>query len=193
MKQYEYLDKEVFCKKTGLIGKVVSENDVMVIVELQGIRKATTKLSFDSRYTLVPEDNQDGTPKTSKTRPFILLDKRPIKGEKGIGAELRTKFLAILKEYGDIVFYTKRNAKKKLDTIKCNGFVTFELYETSRRLTIFCHPNSLSPKTKSLVNDIVPKSWGWSLRAKYIVCETSHIALMRMIIADGVYYRTKKD
>lgn len=186
---------EVYDRRKGITGVILGEDDTVVVVECGSVRKAVSRQYFEKHYTIVPQDKDEQVEElAAPSEPEQEKDERGIPlGEYGIGDRLRVKFLGIVKDTADQKLDILYDAKNKKDIVKYNGRNVFECWISQRRYTVMCHPDSLTVSNLKRATEVVPKSWGWSLRAKYVFTDITEWPLMKTIIVDGLYYRQKKE
>lgn len=174
----DLLHAEVYNKKVGATGKVVTVSPDMISVEFnqngEKVVVDVTHGTFKRWYNVIAKVDEDEL-------------------EPSDGLLLRNRFMHILKsEFGEGIEVLYK-PKKRVEIVKYNGISIFEVSYTKRTLNVLCHPNSLAPQNKKLVYRIFPKEWNWSLRAKFVFTSLSEQTLMRSIIVDGIYYRKNKN
>lgn len=214
MKQ-NYVDLEVFNKRNGTTGTVVSQDETTISVKCGDAIKAVTESTFLRWYTIVPQDkpvekekakepetvpmpgtqDHDGREKASgRKEDTDEKDKKVLpSGDSGIGEQIRDKFLSIVKEQSNQHLDITYNEKNHRDIIKYNGRNVFECTTAKRRLNVLCHPKSLTPDNLKRATEIFPKEWGWSLNAKFVFTDLTQIPLMKTIIVDGLFYRQREE
>lgn len=197
-----FMNLEVFNKRDGTIGTVVGEDEVTISIQILDNIKAVTRKTFMRWYTVVPQEqvtedvveNDITDEQKPSTDNYVAPKEDSIpSGEPGIGDVLRSKFLSIVKDQANQELETFYYPKEKKDVIRYNGRNVFECTTASRRFNVYCHPLSLTPMNLRRASKIHDKSWGWSLRAKYIFTTEAQWPLMKTIIVDGLYYRQKAD
>lgn len=171
----DLLYAEVFNRKEGISGKVISVNPDFLSIEFDNKGEKETQAvsyaTFKRWYNIVSKPEEEDLVPTS-------------------GDILRTSFMKILNnEFGSEEIEIFYNDKKKLEIVKYNGRNIFEITATKDTLNVMCHPNSLTAVNMSKAYKTFPKEWNWSLRTKFIFRSASETPLMRSIIADGIYYR----
>lgn len=209
MKQ-SYVDLEVFNKRNGTIGTVVSQDETTISIKCGDTIKAVTESTFLRWYTIVPQDKLVEKEKEPETVPMPGTQdqdwgekasgnkENPEKkilpaGVPGIGDQLREKFLFLVKEQANQSLDITYNEKSKQDIIKYNGRNVFECTTAKRRFNVMCHPNSLTPDNLKRAERIFPKEWGWSMRARFIFTDLAQWPLMKTIIVDGLFYRQREE
>lgn len=198
------LDLEVFCKRDGTRGIVVAEGNNTLTIQTNGVNKVVTEGTFKRWYTIVPQDKEENplvpmpgteTPDWgekqwgNKEEPN---NKRPA-GEVGVGLELRSKFIEIVKDYANESLDFTYDEKNNRDIIKYNGKNVFECTTARRRFNVLCHAKALTPDNLKRADKVYPKEWSWVLNVKFVFTETSQVPLMRSIITDSLFYRRKPD
>lgn len=209
MKQ-SYVDLEVFNKRNGTTGTVVSQDETTISIKCGDAIKAITESTFSRWYTIVPQDKPVEKEKEPETVPVPRTQDRDW-GEKasgnkenpekkilpasvpGIGDQLREKFLFLVKEQANQSLDITYNEKSKQDIIKYNGRNVFECTTAKGRFNVMCHPNSLTPDNLKRAERIFPKEWGWSMRARFIFTDLAQWPLMKTIIVDGLFYRQREE
>ena len=214
MKQ-NYVDLEVFNKRNGTTGTVVSQDETTISVKCGDAIKAVTESTFLRWYTIVPQDkpvekekakepetvpmpgtqDQDWREKASGRKEDTDEEDKKVlpSGDSGIGEQIRDKFLSIVKEQSNQHLDITYNEKNHRDIIKYNGRNVFECTTAKRRLNVLCHPKSLTPDNLKRATEIFPREWGWSLNAKFVFTELTQIPLMKTIIVDGLFYRQREE
>lgn len=194
------IGSEVFNKRNGAFGVVISQDETTITVQdREGVEKSLSHSTFKrwwqvtpSAEPFTPEENAavDAERTQGKAAQVNATDKKgnPM-GEKGVGVQLRDKFVSLVKELGVDGVEIFHNDKNHSDIIKFNGKNVFECAFASRRFSVLCHPESLTPDNKKRAIKIFPKEWGWSLRAKFVFTELTQWPLMKSIISDGLFYR----
>jgi len=216
MKQ-NYVNLEVFNKRDGTIGTIISQNGTTLSIKAGSIIKEVTESSFLRWYTIVPQDSpvDKETNKESKTTVMpetpdqgceenttekkteegvVKKDNRTFSsGEQGIGDKLRDRFLTLVKEQANQNLDISYNEKSKQDIIKYNGRNVFECTTAKRRFNVMCHPDSLTHDNLKRAEKVFPKEWGWSLRAKFVFTDVGQWLTMKTIIVDGLFYRQREE
>ena len=216
MKQ-SYLNLEVFNKRDGTTGTVVSQDETTISIKSGDAIKAVTESTFLRWYTIVPQD-KPAEKETSKEPQLVPMpgtqdqdwgkkasgkkeksdeteeeDKKTLPaGSPGIGNELRDKFLSLVKEQANQHLDTTYDEKNHRDIIKYNGRNVFECTTAKRRFNVLCHPKSLTADNFKRANEVFPKEWGWSLNAKFVFTDINQWPLMKTIIVDGLFYRQRE-
>lgn len=217
MKQ-NYVHLEVFNKRNGTTGTVVSQDETTISIKSGDAIKAVTENTFLRWYTIVPQD-KSAEKETSKEPEMVPMsgtqdqdwgdkasgkkeesekeaeedDKKVFPaGNPGIGDELREKFLALVKDQANQHLDTTYDEKNHRDIIKYNGRNVFECTTAKRRFNVLCHPKSLTPDNLKRATEIFPKEWGWSLNAKFVFTDINQWPLMKTIIVDGLFYRQRE-
>lgn len=198
------LNLEVFCKRDGTRGTVVAEGNNTLTIQTNGVNKVVTEGTFKRWYTIVPQDveenplvpmpgteSPDWGEKHRRGEP-VSKTERPV-GEVGVGLELRTKFIQIVKDYANQNLDFTYDEKNKRDIIKYNGKNVFECTTARRRFNVLCHAKALTPDNLKRAAKVYPKEWSWVLNVKFVFTETSQVPLMRSIITDSLFYRQKQD
>ena len=211
MSKGSLMGKSVYNKRTGLMGNVVGEDGLTLMIDTQGIIKSVTRGTFTRWFTVVEDDPKEETvskepesapvdesPKTdevtdSPPSPAAKAPRNTPSGEKGVGEALCEKFLYLLKDMANQDLDITFKQEGKYIVVKYNGKNVFELSVANRRLSVFSHPNSLTPTNKSLVTKMFPKEGGWFLRAKFVFTSLDEVPLMKSIITDGLFYRQIKE
>lgn len=195
--------KSVFDKRSGLMGKVLSEDSLTLGIEVNGVNKTVTHTTFKRWYRVI-EDETSTTPVNEKTdAPIDKSSKVDIEkpkvsrcnpsGEKGVGEQLCQKFLYYIKDMANQDLDITTIKKGKYLVIKYNGKNAFECAIANRRISVFCHPKSLTPYNLQRVTRMFPNKNGWYLCAKYVFTSLDESPLMKSIITDGLYYRRNKE
>lgn len=171
-------------KKTKSVDEVVYADSSVVIVSHQGVEKAFTHPTFLKNYEPVSNVPEVPTPEPTQDIDEAVQDVFAI----------RNRFLSIVRVSTpeEDVVEIFNNPTKKMDTIKLNGKGIFKIYYTKNLYKVYCHPKSLTPETRAKATFECPRSWGWVLSCRYDFSSTSQSALMRSIIYDGIYYRSKR-
>ena len=195
---------EVFCKRTGTRGIVVAEDKDILTIQTDGVNKTVTESTFKRWYTIVPQDKEENTmvPMPGTETPDwgekhwgeqdTSNDKLP-SGEYGIGAELRAKFIQMVKNGANQSLDFTYDEKNCRDIIKYNGKNVFECTTARRRFNVLCHSKALTPDNLRRADKVFPKDWGWVLNVKFIFTDASQVPLMRSIITDSLYYRREEN
>ena len=221
MKQ-SYVNLEVFNKRNGTTGTVVSQDETTISIKSGDAIKAVTESTFLRWYTIVPQD-KPAEKETSKEPEMVPMpvpgtqdqdwgekaagkkeekkeekktdeeDKSLSAGSPGVGEQLREKFLALVKEQANQHLDTTYDEKNHRDIVKYNGRNVFECTTAKRRFNVLCHPKSLTADNFKRANEVFPKEWGWSLSAKFVFTDMTQIPLMKTIIADGLFYRQREE
>ena len=200
MKQ-NYVNLEVFNKRDGTIGTVVSQDETTILIKSGDAIKAVTENTFLRWYTIVPQDKpveketikEPEKEEKKEKKKTDRKDKSLPAGEPGVGELLREKFLFLVKEQANQHLDITYDEKNNRDIIKYNGWNVFECTTAKRRFTVLCHPKSLTPDNYKRADRVFPKEWGWSLRAKFVFTDITQIPLMKTIIVDGLFYRQKEE
>lgn len=217
MKQ-NYVDLEVFNKRNGTKGTVVSQDETTISIKTGETIKAVTESTFTRWYTIVPQDKpvekskepdavpitgtQDQNVSEKESGKKEVLEKKDDEeedkkilpaGNPGIGDELREKFLSLVKEQANQHLDITYDEKNHRDIIKYNGRNVFECTTAKRRFNVLCHPRSLTPDNLKRVTEVFPKEWGWSLNAKFVFTDINQWPLMKTIIVDGLFYRQREE
>lgn len=205
MKQ-NYVDLEVFNKRNGTTGTVVSQDETTISVKCGDAIKAVTESTFLRWYTIVPQDStkehdtvpiptpQDADQKKNESVKKENPEKKILSaGVPGIGDQLREKFLSLVKDQANQSLDITYNEKSKQDIIKYNGRNVFECTTAKRRFNVMCHPDSLTPDNLKRAERVFPKEWGWSMRARFIFTDLAQWPMMKTIIADGLFYRQREE
>ena len=217
MKQ-NYVDLEVFNKRNGTTGTVVSQDETTISIKCGDAIKAVTESTFLRWYTIVPQDKpvekekakepetvpMPGTQDSDWREKASGRKEKPEKkeseskkalpsGAPGVGDQLRDKFLFLVKEQANQHLDITYDEKKHLDTIRYNGRNVFECFTAKRRFSVFCHPNSLTSDNLKRVEKLFPKEWGWALRARFVFTDINQWPLMKTIIVDGLFYRQREE
>jgi hypothetical protein len=220
MKQ-SYVNLEVFNKRNGTIGIVVSQDETTISIKSGDAIKAVTESSFLRWYTIVPQD-KPAEKETSKEPEMVSMpgtqdqdwgerasgkkDKPEKKeseedenkkvlpaGAPGIGDQLRDKFLSLVKQQANQHLDITYDEKNHRDIVKYNGRNVFECTTAKRRFNVLCHPKSLTADNFKRANKVFPKEWGWSLSAKFVFTDINQWPLMKTIIVDGLFYRQREE
>lgn len=192
------LNLEVFCKRDGTRGIVVAEGNNTLTIKTDIANKVVTEGTFKRWYTIVPQDKEEDstvtTPgaETSQAGKTKLESTRP-SGEVGIGLDLRSKFIEIVKDYANQSLDFTYDEKNNRDIIKYNGRNVFECTTARRRFNVLCHSKALTPDNVKRADKVYPKEWGWVLNVKFVFTDMSQVPLMRSIITDSLFYRRKED
>jgi hypothetical protein len=200
MKQ-NYVNLEVFNKRNGTIGTVVSQDETTILIKSGDAIKAVTENTFLRWYTIVPQDKpaeketikEPEKEEKKEKKKTDGKDKSLPAGAPGVGELLREKFLFLVKEQANQHLDITYDEKNNRDIIKYNGWNVFECTTAKRRFNVFCHPKSLTPDNFKRADKVFPKEWGWSLRAKFVFTDITQIPLMKTIIVDGLFYRQKEE
>lgn len=203
MKQ-NYVDLEVFNKRNGTTGTVVSQDETTISIKCGDAIKAVTESTFLRWYTIVPQDKPVEKEKEPKMVPMPgtqdpdwgekASGKKVLpSGDPGIGEQLRDKFLSIVKEQSNQHLDITYDEKNHKDIIKYNGRNVFECTTAKRRFNVLCHPKSLTPDNLKRATEIFPKEWGWSLNVKFVFTDINQWPLMKTIIVDGLFYRQREE
>lgn len=201
---------EVFCKRNGLRGTVVADSNGVITIQTNGANKAVTETTFKRWYTIVPQDREEANPlipmpgteasdwgsdSESSDESSELIDsatKTTSSGEAGVGLELRTKFIELVKRGANQSLDFTYDEKNNRDIIKYNGKNVFECTTARRRFNVLCHHKALTPDNLKRADRVFPKEWGWVLNVKFVFTDMSQVPLMRSIITDSLYYRQKE-
>lgn len=193
---------EVFCKRNGLRGTVVADSNGVITIQTNGVNKAVTETTFKRWYTIVPQDNveKDDMPPSHIAESDSAEDnesdadtaKTAPSGEVGVGLELRTKFIELVKRGANQSLDFTYDEKNNRDIIKYNGKNVFECTTARRRFNVLCHHKALTPDNLKRADKVFPKEWGWVLNVKFVFTDMSQVPLMRSIITDSLYYRQKE-
>jgi len=190
------INQEVYCKRNGALGIVISEDELTVVIESSGVAKTVTQSTFQRWYTSVPQEQLQ--PKIEedekKEEPSIEKTVNPesdsgLSGEAGIGLILRNKFIELVKETSVGTLDITVDGAHRSDVIKYNGRNVFECTYANKRFNVLCHPSSLTSLNLKRAVQMFPKEWGWALRAKFVFTELAQWPLMKTIITDGLFYR----
>lgn len=200
MKQ-NYVNLEVFNKRNGTIGTVVSQDETTILIKSGDAIKAVTENTFLRWYTIVPQDKsaekeiikEPEKEEKKEKKNTDKEDKSLPAGAPGVGEELRDKFLSLVKEQANQHLDITYDEKNHRDIVKYNGRNVFECTTAKRRFNVLCHPKSLTPDNLKRADKVFPKEWGWSLRAKFVFTDITQIPLMKTIIVDGLFYRQKEE
>lgn len=200
MKQ-NYVNLEVFNKRNGTIGTVVSQDETTILIKSGDAIKAVTENTFLRWYTIVPQDKpaeketikEPEKEEKKEKKKTDEKDKSLPAGPPGVGELLREKFLFLVKEQANQDLDITYDEKNNRDIIKYNGWNVFECTTAKRRFNVLCHPKSLTPDNFKRADKVFPKEWGWSLRAKFVFTDITQIPLMKTIIVDGLFYRQKEE
>lgn len=129
-------------------------------------------------FMLVPDELSDNVAK-------LQVEEQPI------GLRCRSKFLDIIKNLDvddDIEIVYKPN--KREDWVKCNGYNVFMCKQTKSYYKVYAHPRSISPHNRKYCWKLKPKNQVKTLRAVFVFDEL-RTDIMRSIIVDGLYYRSR--
>jgi hypothetical protein len=219
MKQ-SYVNLEVFNKRNGTTGIVVSQDETTISIKSGDAIKAVTENTFLRWYTIVPQDkpaeketskepemvpmpgtqDQDWGEKAAGKKEEKKEEKKTDEGDKslpagspGVGEQLREKFLALVKEQANQHLDITYDDKNHRDIVKYNGRNVFECTTAKRRFNVLCHPKSLTPDNLKRATKIFPKEWGWSLNVKFVFTDINQWPLMKTIIVDGLFYRQREE
>lgn len=195
---------EVFCKRNGTRGIVVSEDKDILTIQTNGVNKTVTESTFKRWYTIVPQDKEENpmVPMPGTESPDwgekhwgseSTPNDKPPSGESGIGLELRKKFIQMVKSGANQSLDFTYDEKNNRDIIKYNGKNVFECTTARRRFNVLCHSKALTPDNIKRANKVFPKDWGWVLNVKFIFTDMSQVPLMRSIITDSLYYRQEEN
>lgn len=192
---------EVFCKRDGTRGTVVADTGDTLTIKIGTVNKAVTRNTFNRWYTIVPQDREDAdesstlnsnTEQQSIENTNVSSQKSSRinpSGEVGIGLELRSEFLKIVKRHANQSLDFTYDEKNNRDIIKYNGKNVFECTTARRRFNVLCHSKALTPDNLRRADKIYPKSWSWVLNVKFVFTEMSQTPLMSSIVADSLFYR----
>lgn len=188
---------EVFCKRDGTRGIVVADNGDTLTIKIGTATKLITANTFNRWYTIVPQDKEEDSnweaEVTSQEEPNKKSTRVNPSGEVGIGLELRSEFLKIVKRHANQSLDFTYDQKNNRDIIKYNGKNVFECTTARRRFNVLCHSKALTPDNLRRADKIYPKSWSWVLNVKFVFTEMSQTPLMSSIIADSLFYRHQDD
>lgn len=181
--------REVYCKRNGTRGTIVSDSAGVIIVETEGVNKTITESTFKRWYTFVPQENTN----EPKDETSVSEAAEKPAGEVGVGLTLRNKFIDVIKACANQQLDFTYDPKNKRDIVKYNGKNVFECTIARRRFTVLCHPKALTPDNLKRADRIFPKEWGWSLSAKFVFTDLSQLPLMKAIITDSLFFRHLDD
>lgn len=191
------LGMNVYNKRNGTQGVVVSESADGFVIQTEGVNKMVTLGTFKRWYTIIPADGNDNVqPVADKIEEADKPEEAESKtkrvqpaGEYGVGIKLRNKFLDMVKYQANQSLDFTYDAKNKRDIIKYNGKNVFECTTANKRFNVLCHPKALTPDNLQRADSVFPKEWGWALSAKFVFTDLSQAPLMKSIITDSLYYR----
>jgi len=200
MKQ-NYVNLEVFNKRNGTIGTVVSQDETTILIKSGDVIKAVTENTFLRWYTIVPQDKpaeketikEPEKEEKKEKKKTDKEDKSLPAGAPGVGELLREKFLSLVKEQANQHLDITYDEKNHRDIVKYNGRNVFECTTAKRRFNVLCHPKSLTADNFKRADKVFPKEWGWSLRAKFVFTDITQVPLMKTIIVDGLFYRQREE
>lgn len=193
------INQEVFCKRNGTRGIIVSESDGVVTIQTGGVNKTVTLSTFKRWYTIIPqsvEETSDSAPDNSLAEETTTKEANTRKmpsGENGIGVELRKKFIELIQSQSTQNLDFTYDPKNNRDIIKYNGRNIFECTTAKKRFNVLCHAKALTPDNLKRAQIVFPKEWGWSLNVKFVFTSLSQAPLMRSIITDSLFYRRKEE
>lgn len=210
-----YVGLEVFNKRNGTTGIVVSQDETIISLKCGDAIKAVTESTFLRWYTIIPQDKSVEKEKAKEPETVPMPgtqdpdcgekvsdnkedsseeDKKVLpSGDPGIGEQIRDKFLSIVKEQSNQHLDITYDEKNHKDIIKYNGRNVFECTTAKRRFNVLCHPKSLTPDNLKRATEIFPKEWGWSLNVKFVFTDINQWPLMKTIIVDGLFYRQREE
>lgn len=186
---------EVYNKRNGTRGIVVSESEDTLTIETNGVNKMVTAGTFKRWYTIIPQENEEkvepvAEESSSENEQVDTTSKRvQPAGQYGVGIKLRNKFLELVKYQANQSLDFTYDQKNKRDIIKYNGKNVFECTTANKRFNVLCHPKALTPDNLQRAASVFPKEWGWALSAKFVFTDLSEAPLMKSIITDSLYYR----
>ena len=182
--------REVYNIKNGVRGEVLSDSGDYLVIRSGELSFGVTNLVFSKNYRIVPQEGGKEEPEIEEM-PMEEESSGPLPaGEPGIGKVLSDLFVEMCKlRAKDPIDFTYKDEKRKKFTVKYNGYNVFECVETSRRFNVFCNPKALTYRNKRLADKIYPKSFKWSLSAKFIFTSDQDRNRMKSIIIDSLYYR----
>lgn len=195
------VNQEVFCKRNGARGIIVSESDDVVIIQTNGVNKSVTRSTFKRWYTIVPRDKEKTSESSCESSQNVDNESSSTENSKrnfplgndGVGVELRERFIEIVKSSGTQNLDFTYDSKNNRDIIKYNGRNVFECTTARRRFNVLCHSKALTPDNLKRADRVFPKEWGWSLNVKFVFTNLSQTPLMRSIITDSLFYRHKEE
>ena len=185
--------REVYDKRTGLMGKVLKEDGLSLVIEFSTSDGITTKTitpaTLKRWYRLLDEEpEQPATEPVEQVKESKAVPDKQ-KGAVGVGSTLCNLFMDIVKDAANQDLDITGTKDKRNVVIKYNGRNVFEITVCKRRLVVMCHPKSLTPTNIAQVVKQYPKEFGWPLSCKFVFTSDSELPLMRSIINDGLFYR----
>ena len=195
----DYIGARVQCTRDGLIGDVIEQDSLTMSIDASGKKKYITVNTFNRWWKVIAEPDvvEDEKQKEKERKP---LDDSKIDGwgrpagEYGIGPQLRDKFMSIVRDYDDqdniLIIY---NDEKKQDIVRYKGVIILECTYADRRFNVLTRVESLTPMNRNKADKIIPKSWSWTLRAKFVFIEMSQWPLMKSIITDAFFHANHRD
>ena len=185
--------REVYDKRTGLMGKVLKEDGLSLVIEFSTPDGTTTKTitpaTLKRWYRILdPEPEQPATEPVEQAKESRAVPEDQ-KGAVGAGSALCNIFLMTVKNSANQDLEITGTKDKRNVVIKYNNRNVFEITVCKRRLVVLCHPKSLSPVNVAQVTKQYPKEFGWPLSSKFVFTDDSQLPLMKSIINDGLFYR----
>lgn len=212
-----FVDKEVLCKRDQSHGIVVAQTNTSITIESAGVSKEISWSTFTRWYKVVDEDSEaddkealkkavarEQAREAQRAAEVTTSDTEPVSRRKKLetatnegdeeGVRYRASFFqminsnaACLSDKIDII----HKPETKQDIVKCNGRNIFECTLSKKKYTILCHPDSLAPETLKRATKIFPKEWGWALRAQFVIDSADMATVIRAVVNDGMYFRSK--
>lgn len=207
-----FVDKEVLCKRDQSHGLVVAQSSTSVTVETAGVAKEVSWSTFNRWYKVVDEDAEPDDKealakavkreKEKEAKAVVApAEHKPVEKESepeesyAIGIKYRASFLDLVAELTSLLSHDKIETfykpETRTDIVRVNGRNAFECVMAKKKYSILCHPDSLAPETLKRATKLFPKEWGWALRAQYIMGEDMPFTVIRGVVTDGIYYRSK--
>lgn len=197
--------KEVYDKRSGLMGRVVKEDGLSLVIKFsvegkEDVMKTITPATFKRWYRVIEDSEEEAAPETAapvdevpaeeaSTEESVADETEEEKTPVGTGSQLCTLFLNTCKEVANQDLEIKTTKDPRQVVVKYNGRNVFEMTLCKRRLVVMCHPKSLTAENMKRVDKLYPKEFGWPLSAKFVFTEEGQLPLMKSVITDGLYYR----